>query len=102
MDRAEELLERIAVGVEKLGEEPSFEIPSSPPVCPHCGVFDPEVQMQESGGIGKLSSVFFEVVCQKCSTKFFVVPQGWTNFTTMGELTEFFERADDGNSRETD
>jgi hypothetical protein len=56
--------------------------------------------MQDAGGIGKLSEAFFEVICQKCSTKFFVVPQGWVNFTTQGELTEFFERAENGNSRE--
>lgn len=97
MERAEELLERIAVAVEKLGEEPEFEIPTSPPVCPHCGTLDPVVIVHEDvRQQGKMSEFFIKLTCTNCSNIYFVMPQGWVNFTELSELREFFERADNG------
>lgn len=97
MERAEELLERIAVAVEKLGEEPEFEIPTSPPVCPHCGMLDPVVGTDvDYKGAGKMSKFFLSFSCTNCAKPFMAVPQGWVNFTELSELREFFERADNG------
>jgi hypothetical protein len=96
MERAEELLERIAVGVEKLGEEPEFEIPTSPPICPHCGTLDPNVGVENTAGQGKMSGFFLRLTCLVCSKLYFAVPQGWVNFTSDAELWEFFERAENG------
>lgn len=102
MERAEELLERIAVGVEKLGEEPEFEIPTSPPICPHCGTIDPLVAVHDSpSGHGKMSGYFLKLTCISCNTNYFVVPQGWVNFNNEAEIREFFERAGNGTNGNT-
>jgi len=99
--RAEELLERGVVALEKLVEEPSFEIPTSPPVCPHCGTFDPNVSVEERGGQGKLSQYFLKLTCLTCSKPYMAVPQGFVNFSEVKELQEFLERAENGNSAES-
>jgi len=99
-NRAEELLERIAVGIEKLGDEPEFEIPTAPPVCPHCGKLNPTIKTDDSAGTGPMGDIFMEVTCMNCSHSWFAVPQGWVNFTNEPDLREFFERAENGNSRE--
>jgi len=98
--RAEELVERAVVALETLATEPEFEIPASPPLCPHCGVMNPTVVSQESEGQGKMSEIFLELACTHCNGKFLVVPQGWVNFESVNELREFFERAENGNSAE--
>jgi hypothetical protein len=100
--RAEEILERIAVAVETLAEEPELEIPTSPPICPHCGQFNPDVHGKESEGTGPMSEFFLEFRCMTCDFTFFAVPQGWANFTNEADLKEFFERAEDGNSGKAD
>jgi len=100
MNRAEEMLERIAVGIEKLGEEPSFEIPTSPPVCPTCGMIDPVIGIQKDvNGAGKLSDFFMSVSCTNCNSHFFAIPQGWVNAQSTSELHEIMGKGGNGNSR---
>jgi hypothetical protein len=104
MSRAEELLERIAVGVEKLNDDPQVEIPTSPPICPNCGEFDPKVFVDDASGSGDMSQMFFSCTCTLCHAEFFVVPQGFFNVQDREQLAEILkERAVDGtDSRKTD
>jgi len=98
--RAEELLVRAVVALENLATEPELEIPSSPPLCPHCGIHNPVVTSQEVGGTGPMSDMFLDLKCSQCDHEFFVVPQGWVNFSNKAELREFFERAENEYSAE--
>lgn len=98
--RAEELLNRAVVALESLAEEPQLEIPTSPPICPHCGTINPNVRGHETEGEGPMSEIFLELQCTTCENSFYVVPEGWVNFTEEVELKEFFERAGNGNSSE--
>jgi hypothetical protein len=99
-NRAEELLERIAVGIEKLGDEPEFEIPTAPPVCPRCGKLNPVIHASENSGTGPMAEMFIQAQCTHCGCVWFAVPQGFVNFETEDDLRTFFERAENGNGTE--
>ena len=85
----EELLERIAVGIESLAEEPEIEITAGPPLCPHCGKFDPEVLTPvQDGGRGPLSHLAIEATCTECSQTLFVVVESYSMHRKRNEAVE--------------
>lgn len=95
--RAEELLIRAVDALESLAEEPSIEIPTSPPVCPHCAMLDPVVLVDESPGQeGNLSTYYMKATCKSCNQEFWVVPQGFMNCTSLEEVEGFLGRAENG------
>lgn len=58
-----------------------------PPLCPHCGTFNPGVRNE--GGDGPMAEFALIANCQNCSKTFFAVPQGWLCYATRDEaLTE--------------
>lgn len=72
-DGALESLERIADALEKLADDAVVEIEGGPPVCPHCGQYDPEIIVKESESKGKLSSYVVEAECDNCGAIMYVV-----------------------------
>lgn len=78
MERLIAVGERIAVGLEKLAEDPQVEIEAGPPLCPHCGAHDPVVAIASEAGRGPLSHVFIPCECLNCARSFFVVIESYS------------------------
>lgn len=78
-ERLELLLERIAVGVEKMGADPEIEIEAGPPVCPTCGEVNPKVHLPpQEGGMGRLGEMMIECTCE-CGAPIYVVIESYSN-----------------------
>lgn len=89
----EALVERLAVAVEKLAEDPQVEIEAGPPLCPHCGAHDPTVGIASEAGRGPLSQVFIPCECLSCGRSFFVVIESYSCHTDLETAkTEIRER----------
>jgi hypothetical protein len=71
-------LERMAVALEDMAKDPVVEVEATPPICPHCGQFNPqfylEMQDQLSGPLGEC--VLYGR-CGKCQQRFYAVPLTW-------------------------
>lgn len=77
--RLEELLERIASGVEKLANDPEIEIDSGPALCPACGKLNPIVDMPSSeGGRGPLAEIAIEAQCTHCGHNLYAVVESYS------------------------
>jgi hypothetical protein len=91
-------LNRIAKGVDRLAEDPVIQMEIGPPVCPHCGVFNPKVAYEDAAGEGPLYEFFMAFICQECDTPFAAVPVQWSMHTHKDSLEqEIRERAENFN-----
>jgi hypothetical protein len=86
--RTEELLERIAVAVEKLNEEPILHIEGGPPMCPNCEAVNPEITVKEDNGEGPFSQFIVNPTCETCGNPFYAIPLSWAVFTHYGEAEQ--------------
>lgn len=93
--RLEELLERIAEGVEKLASDPEIEIESGPALCPTCGRLNPTVDMPGSeGGRGPLAEIAIEAQCTHCGHSMFAVIESYSMHKSREQaVQEIKERA---------
>jgi hypothetical protein len=82
------LVERGVGALEKLASEPQVEIEAGPPICPECGVFDPEVEIQESASKGKLSEFCINAVCSECGTVIYGVIESYSMHASIESLNE--------------
>lgn len=90
-------LDRIGAAIEKLADPVEHpEIPElGPPVCPHCGIFDPEFEPEglAEGAHGPLSTYYFHGVCGNCGNRIYGVAQGYSMHPTFDSLKgEILER----------
>lgn len=91
-------LERIAVGIEKLAEDPVINIESGPPVCPFCERMNPEIRVSESEARGPLGEFVVQAQCLGCNEIFFAIPQMWLTVKTSDEVSiEMEDRKNRGN-----
>jgi hypothetical protein len=98
MDRYEELLERCAVALEHLAKDPVVEIEAGPPVCPACGLFNPEISVQEKAAHGPIFEYMLQATCISCGQRFYAVPEVWRMFLRREEVElEMQERRGNGN-----
>ena len=81
-----EILERIAVGIERLGEDPVIHLETGPPVCPHCEEMNPVVHVEESGGSGLLSEFVIRAHCKNCNRVFYALPIQWRCVAEVSEI----------------
>lgn len=88
MSELTEILERIASGIEKLGEDPVIQMETAPPVCPHCETMNPDVGVEESGGTGPLGEFVIRCTCQKCHRVFYALPIQWACVPEISQLEE--------------
>lgn len=97
--RLEELLERIAKGVEDLAADPEIEIDSGPAVCPHCGAMNPVIHLApHEGGTGPLAEIVIFGQCGKCSNMMYAVVESYSMHKNRDDaLREMRERADSYN-----
>jgi hypothetical protein len=56
----------MATALEKLASDPTVEVEFGPPICPHCGIFNPEVFIETTGGEGRLADFVIEARCLAC------------------------------------
>ncbi len=90
-----QILERIAVGVEKLGEDIVIEAESKPPVCPTCGRMNPNVTVQDKEATGDLASFVIEARCNHCQHVLYAMPILWECFATVEELRDAMRERDE-------
>lgn len=91
--QVDESLTRIAVALEKMTVDPQVEIEAGPPICPHCGTFDPVMSLNRSeGGQGKMSQIVVDGVCLNCSQPVFIVIESYSvhrsRHTVVAEIEE--------------
>lgn len=91
-------LVRIAVALEKLASDPEIEIEAGPPICPHCGKFDPEIQLPEQESArGLMSEVIIVGTCLECKHPIFIVTESYSvHRTSLTATTEIEERKKGG------
>jgi hypothetical protein len=87
----EKLVERMAISLEKLAEDPVLQIESGPPVCPFCNTIA-EVEIQEDSGEGPLAVYIIKPTCLHCHNPFFAIPLEWAIFTTHEEAQAEIEK----------
>lgn len=72
------LMGRMANALEKLTTDPEIEIEAGPPICPHCGQFDPTVRVAEGGGGGPLSEFVLIAACDNCKKMMYVLTESYS------------------------
>jgi len=83
------VLERIAVGVEKMGADPEIEIEAGPPLCPLCGKMNPKVRLaDQEGGVGYLGDIIIDAVCAECGNPMYVVIESYSMHSNAQEATD--------------
>lgn len=79
LGRLEELLERIANGVEKMASDPEIEIEGGPPLCPSCGKMNPIVDLPEQvSERGPLAEISIEATCTHCGNLVIAIPESYS------------------------
>lgn len=64
----QELLRRGVEALEKLASDPQVEIEFGEPICPHCGTFDPEMEIVIGVDVGVRGRLSEYVIIGKCAT----------------------------------
>jgi len=70
-------LERAAVALERLAEDPVIQMETGPPVCPHCEKMNPMVRVEESNAQGPLGEFVIQAHCVNCNHVFYGLPLQW-------------------------
>lgn len=93
-NRTEELLERIASGIEALAiDTDNIEIDNGPPICPSCGAFDPEVILKsDEGGRGPLSDVVIHATCVTCGQEMIALIESYSMHMSVDTAKVEMER----------
>lgn len=91
--RVEELLTRGVDALEKLASDPIVEYEAGPPMCPHCGAFDPEVEIPAHDGVGgPLSQFVSPAMCKNCNNVMFFIVESYSMHrdrdTAIAEIKE--------------
>jgi hypothetical protein len=86
-----ELAKRAVLALERLAEDPQFEVETQPPVCPHCEQMNPTVFIHESEGSGPLAEFVVQATCRNCDKVFFAAPFQWAVVKSMDELEAVVE-----------
>lgn len=89
------ILERIAVGVEKLSEEIVINAETKPPVCPNCNRMNPNVTVEDKAATGDLASFVIEARCNHCQNVVYAMPVQWETFRNVEELREAMSERDE-------
>lgn len=90
-------LDRIAIANEKLIElateerieDDEIAKTKMPTYCPHCAALNPSVRSE--GGMGALDEYVLIATCDKCSNRFFAIPNGMTIVKTPEEVRALME-----------
>lgn len=83
---ASEAIVRLATEERDVGESML-----APPVCPHCGTFDPELRSE--GGHGHMSEFVLVGQCLNCNRIVYAIPQGWLCYQTKEQaVTQLSEK----------
>lgn len=88
MSHAAETLERIAVAIERLAEDPVIHMESGPPNCPHCDRINPSVTVDESGGQGLLGEFVIRCKCDHCQQIFYALPIQWRCVSEISHIEQ--------------
>jgi len=89
------LLERIAVGVEKLGEDMVINVETKPPHCPTCQKVNPNVTVSDKEATGDLAGFVIQARCNHCHNVLYALPIQWECFQTVEEIAEAMKERDE-------
>jgi hypothetical protein len=92
--RLEQMLDRIALGIEKLAADPEVEIEVGPPICPQCGKFNPEILLDPTESArGPMSEVVVTGTCVHCNAYIYIVIESYSvHRSRHTAITEIQER----------
>jgi hypothetical protein len=77
-------LERIATALEKIASDPEIEIHAGPPICPHCGQFDPDIEVPANPTMrGKLGNYIVAVTCVHCQKVMYGVIESYSMHASL-------------------
>ncbi len=94
IQRLLELAEKGVEALERLAQDPVIEIEAAPPICPHCGKFNPNVSVDE-GTDGPIADCVIPVTCGDCGQSFYAMPITWHMHPTLSSVRlELEERAE--------
>lgn len=96
-DRLIAALERQASASEELNalaknEREVGEAFVAPPLCPHCGTFNPDITSGGREGSGEFAGFVLVAFCTSCNNTFYAMAQGWLCFQTRDEVQQERER----------
>lgn len=91
MSELRDTLERIAVGIERLAEDPVIQMETAPPNCPHCERMNPTISVEESGGTGPMAEFVIRAKCSYCNEIFFALPIQWECVQEISHLEKLLE-----------
>lgn len=86
-------LAAIARALEKLAADPEVEIEVGPPICPSCGMIDPEILLPEQESLrGPMSELVVDGLCCNCNHQIYIVIESYSvhqgKVTAMNEIRE--------------
>lgn len=96
LKRLVEATERGAKAQEELIELAKEERDSTqpilgPPICPHCGTFNPTIRSGGREGQGEMASFVLVAHCENCQGVFYALSQGWLTFTNQEQAQHAME-----------
>lgn len=83
-----ELAKRATEALERLAQDPVFQMETMPPVCPHCEEMNPVVSVNDQAGQGLLAEFVIRATCLKCNSEFFMLPLQSECVKTASEMAE--------------
>ena len=87
-------LERMALALESMATDAEVTVEFGPPICPHCGKFDPDVATFESQSQGKLSEFVIIAECRHCNQRIYGVVESYSMHENRNSaIQEIQERA---------
>lgn len=97
-ERAFSLLERIAVGLEKLSEPINLEevIEAQPFVCPHCDKINPTITSLSENMSGKAHDYVLKAECGNCHKVIYAIPSEWEIYGDRDAILEAIKERQNG------
>jgi hypothetical protein len=87
-ERGIQAVEKIATALEGFREDNEIQVQFGPPICPHCGVFNPRVRTHESADEGPLADYIIDCDCCECGKRMFGVVESYSMHATRDTAIE--------------
>jgi len=88
LDRLAGAAEKIAAALEGFREDNEIQVEFGPPVCPHCGTFNPRVTTHESVSEGELADFIIDADCMECGKRMYGVVESYSMHASMETAVE--------------
>jgi RNase P subunit RPR2 len=89
-----DLTRRGVEALERLNDEVKIDVEMGAPICPHCGVENPQVRIMESQSSGPLADVVIRAECMECGEILYAVIESYSMHRTTDTVRDelFYSR----------